>query len=188
MPVHRVHDMIRAGHPGGEPGVSMLRPNAGIVTRVQAELGRRLDRDQWGESLGRAYVHQLAELRGARRACTEMIQHNPALGADAVAELETERQRLGLAELELRTAVEAFRAQRKVLTARYSNAEAVARISEAAAAVGDVMAEIGRVIQSALDTAHRARGGLGRLDRGRAPDRPVAGRAGPRAAGSFSPR
>ncbi|HEX8975459.1 MAG TPA: hypothetical protein VF781_03010 [Solirubrobacteraceae bacterium] len=166
----------------------MLRPNAGIVTRVQAELGRRVDRDQRGESLGRAYVRQLAELQAARRACTEVIRHNPALGADAVAELEAERQRLSLAELELRTAVGAFRAQRRVLAARYSSAEAVSRISEAAAAVGDVMAEIGRVTQSALDTADRARGGLGRLDRGGAPARPVAGRAGPRAAGSFSPR
>ena len=74
-----------------------------------------------------------------------------------IAELEHQQAQMITSESQLRGKIEAFRSRKELIKAQYSAAEAQVRISEAVHGIGSDMADVGLVMQRAIDKTETMR-------------------------------
>ncbi len=80
------------------------------------------------------------------------------------AQLQTEQDKLVVAEQRLTAKVEAFRTRKETIKATYTAAEAQTRINEAMSGIGDEMGDVGAAIQRAEDKTAQMQARAGAID------------------------
>jgi phage shock protein A len=127
-------------------------------TKLRGELDRLDQQARQAMGVGREDLARLALQR------KEVASMQLAGMDQQIAQLETEGEKLTLAEQRLAAKVQAFRTQKEVIKAQYSAAEAQVRIGEAVSGVSEEMADVGMAIQRAQDKTEGMRARAAAID------------------------
>lgn len=128
------------------------------AVRLQAEVDRRTEEAKAALQAGREdLARQALELKAETEATLNNLKAQ-------IAELQAEEAKMSEQERRLEIKISSFRAQKEVIKAQYSTAEAQVRIHEAATGISEELADIGLAVERAKDKTERMRARAGALD------------------------
>jgi phage shock protein A len=128
------------------------------AARLEAEMAKRTDEAKAALAAGREdLARQALELKAAAESTLKDLKGQ-------IEELKAEEAKMVEGERRLEAKIAAFRAQKEVIKAQYSSAEAHVRMNEAATGISEELADVGLAVERAKDKTERMRARAGALD------------------------
>jgi phage shock protein A len=128
------------------------------AVKLQADIDKRTEEAKAALAAGREdLARQALELKAASAATLEGLQKQ-------IAELQAEEAKMVENEHKLEVKIASFRAQKEVIKAQYSSAEAHVQMNEAATGISEELADVGLAVERAKDKTERMRARAGALD------------------------